>query len=108
MDIQKLDQVYTKDNQHLGAAHRLYHRINEVRPEWQYYATYLQVDSFALGDNFFVPTEFVAGRDSQTGHIMLTVTERKVENKTWTRRPDFISRGEARQEELAGREQNMP
>jgi hypothetical protein len=59
--------------------------------------------SFELGDDFYVPTDFVAGRDPQTGHITLTVTEKKVANKTWTRLPDFILHGEARQEELAER-----
>jgi len=100
MGIRKFDQVYTKDNRHLGVAHRLYHRLNDVRPEWEYYATYMLVESFKLGDDFYVPTDFVAGRNPQTGHIMLTVTENKVETNTWTRQPDFILRGEAGLEEL--------
>ena len=106
MGIKILDQVFTKDKRHLGVAQRLYHRTSDIRPEWEYYATYLLVESFALGDDFYVPTDFVAGRDPQTGHIMLNVTERKVENNTWTRRPDFILRGEARPEELVDRVQN--
>ncbi|MCI0398656.1 MAG: hypothetical protein L0332_34205 [Chloroflexi bacterium] len=105
MSIKKLDQVYTKDNRHLGKAHRLYHRTTEIRPKWEHYATYVHVESFELGDDFYVPTDFVAGRDPQTGYIILTVTGKKVENKTWTRLPDFILRGEARKEELAEREE---
>jgi len=107
MAIRKLDQVYTQDNRHLGVAQRLYHRITDIRPEWEYYATYMLVNSFAFGDDFYVPTDFVAGRDPQTGHIMLTVTGRNVETNSWTRQPDFVLRGEARQEELVAPEQNV-
>ncbi|HSM55886.1 MAG TPA: hypothetical protein VK879_07000 [Candidatus Sulfomarinibacteraceae bacterium] len=103
MEINKLDQVYTKDHHHLGVAHRLYHRTHDVRPGWKHYATYMLVQSFVQGDDFYVPTDFVAGRDSQTGHIVLTVTEKDVETKTWTRLPDFVLHGEASSEELADR-----
>ena len=108
MNMNRLDEVYTKDNQHLGAAQRLYHRTTEVRPELKYYETYMLVGSIALGDNFYVPTDFLAGRDPQTGRIVLSVTGRNVEKKTWTRLPDFILHGEARTEELAARTQVAP
>ncbi|HEX6385635.1 MAG TPA: hypothetical protein VF177_13270 [Anaerolineae bacterium] len=104
MRIKKLDQVYTKDNVHLGKAHCLYHRTTEIRPEWGYYATYVYMVSFQLGDDYYVPTDFIAGRDPHNGHIILTVTEKKVANNTWTRLPDFVARGDASKEELAERE----
>jgi hypothetical protein len=103
MDINKLDPVYTRDHQYLGAAHRLYHRTHGIRPGWKHFATYMLVQSFAQGDDFYVPTEFIAGRDPQAGHIMLTVTEKDVETKTWTRLPEFVLHGEANIEELVDR-----
>lgn len=106
MDIKKLDQVYTRDRQQLGVAQRLYHRTHDVRPTWEHYATYILVQSYAQGDDFYVPTEFVSGRDPQTGHIALTVTEKDVETKTWTRLPEFVLHGEAGREELMDRTQD--
>lgn len=103
MDIKKHDQVYTRDRQQLGAAQRLYHRTRDVRPGWKHYATYILVQSFAQGDDFYVPTDFVGGRDPQAGHIVLTVTEKDVETKTWTRLPEFVLHGEASSEELSDR-----
>ncbi|MDT8307721.1 MAG: hypothetical protein RRC07_17435 [Anaerolineae bacterium] len=103
MEINKLDQVYTKDDHHLGVAQRLYHRTHDVRPGWKHYAAYMLVQSFAQGNSFYVPTDFVAGRDPQTGHIVLTVTAKDVETRTWARLPDFVLHGEASSEELAER-----
>ncbi len=103
MDIKKLDQIYSRDRQQLGVTQRLYHRTHDIRPGWKHYATYILVQSFVQGDDYYIPTDFVAGRDPQTGHILLTVTEKNVETKTWTRLPDFILHGEATTEELAER-----
>jgi hypothetical protein len=103
MDIKKLDQVYTRDRQQLGVAQRLYHRTHDVRPGWKHYASYILVQSFAQGDDFYVPTDFVTGGDAQTGHIVLTVTEKDVETRTWTRLPEFVLHGEANIEELVDR-----
>lgn len=108
MTINKRDQVFTEDNRLLGAANRLYHRTAEVRPGWKHYETYLLVESFTQGNSFYVPTDFIGERDPQSGHIRLMVTGRTVENKTWTRRPDFILHGEARQEELVEAQQDAP
>lgn len=108
MTINKRDQVFTEDNRLLGAANRLYHRIEEVRPELKHYETYLLVESFTVGNSFYVPTDFISDHDPQSGDIRLAVTAKKVENKTWTRRPDFILHGEARQEELVEQQQDAP
>lgn len=106
MDIEKLDQVCTRDRQHLGVVPRLYHRTNDVQLGWQHYATSILVQSFAQDDDFYSPTDFVTGRDPQTGHITLTVTEKNVEKKTWTRLPEFVLHGGAASKELWDRVQN--
>lgn len=108
MRINQGDQVFTKDNLLLGRAQRLYHRIKDVRPGWKHYETYLLVESFTAGNSFYVPTDFISDHDSQSGDIRLAVTAKKVGNKTWTRRPDFILHGEARQEELVEQQQDVP
>jgi hypothetical protein len=108
MRINKRDQVFTKDNLLLGRAQRLFHRVEDVRPGWKHYETYLLVESFTQGNSFYVPTDFISDRDPQSGDIRLTVTAGIVENNTWPRRPDFILHGEARQEELVEQQQDLP
>jgi hypothetical protein len=47
----------------------------------------------------YVPLDFIAGRDPD-GRVTLTVTMKQVEDRTWTRVPDFVVHGEARHEGL--------
>lgn len=100
MEIHKLDEVWTADSQKLGVAHHLYHNLGEVNPDLQLYASYLEVESFDFGDDYYLPTDFITGRDPATGRVHLDVTLKQVMEATWFRRPDCIVRGQARQEEL--------
>ncbi len=105
MNIYKYHPIYTQDGIRLGEAHCLYHRTKDIRPEWQLYASYVHVVSLEMGDDFFVPTAFIAGPDPETGKMVLTVPMHEVERQTWTRLPDFIWRREAKEEMLPEREE---
>jgi hypothetical protein len=100
-EIRKLDEVWTSDDIRLGLAHRFFHRTRDVNPELQLYGSYLQVKNFDLGDDYYVPTDYMAGRDPASGRIRLSVPFRTAMAQTWTRLPQFVLMGLARREELA-------
>lgn len=102
LDIRKLDEVWTADGQRLGLAHHLYHRPDGVNPAVGDYGSYLDIANFEFGDDYYVPTDFIAGRDAQTGRVTLSVTFRQIMERTWNRMPFFIVRG-GRQETLPPR-----
>ncbi|MEW5985555.1 MAG: hypothetical protein AB1791_02880, partial [Chloroflexota bacterium] len=85
MEIHKLDEVWTADQKKLGVAHHLHHALGEVNPDLKLYASYLEVESFELGDDYFIPTDFIAGRDPAGGRVNLDATLKKVLEETWVR-----------------------
>jgi len=99
--IKKLDEVWTEDDKKLGLAQELFHRVGGVNPELLYYASYLEVESYEYGSTYFVPTDFIAGREPESGRVTLTATLKDVMDRTWFVMPDFIVRSEARKETLA-------
>ena len=100
MNIKKYAAVYTHDGIHLGEACCLYHRTQGVKPEWEQYASYVHVVSLEMGDDFYIPTDFIAEPDATRENIVLTLPMQEVERRTWTRIPDFIWHKEARKEML--------
>lgn len=99
IDVKRGEEVWTSDGNRLGTARRLHHRQEEIDPELELYATYLHVVSFDLGDDFYVPTDYIDGRD-ENGRVLITESMQKVQDHTWTRLPDFIAQGEDEEEEL--------
>lgn len=97
--IKKLDPVWTSDDQQLGVAECLYHRLADIDPAVGYYAAYLTVENFLLGDDYYIPTDFISGRDTQ-GRLRLAVPLQTVLNRTWSRMPDFIAHHQARKTSL--------
>ena len=100
LSITKLEEVWTADNHKLGQSVHLYHRLTEINPLLELYASYLEVCDLEVGDNYFVPTDYI-GRDSKDGRLNLTVTLKDVMERTWTRMPDFVMSQAGRREELA-------
>ena len=90
-DIKKLDEVWTADEKKLGLAQQLFHRQDEVNPDLQLYASYLEVENFEYGEGFYIPTDFITGRDPELGRLLLSVTIDQVMNHTWFRMPDFVA-----------------
>lgn len=99
IDIKRGEEVWTSDGDRLGTVRRLHHRQEEINPELELYATYLHVVSFDLGDDFYVPTDYIDGRD-KNGRILLTESMQKIQDRTWTRLPDFVAQGKDKEEEL--------
>ena len=98
--INKQDEVWTADEQKLGIAFRLFHRTEGINPAQQLYASYLEVENFDYGEIFYVPTDFVAGRQAETGRILLSKKRDEAMKLTWFRMPDFVAHGQSRKEAL--------
>jgi hypothetical protein len=96
-----LEKVWTADGEILGLAQRLFHRQNGVRPSLLQYQSYLEVGNYELGTSYFVPTDFIEDRDPLTSDLSLSVSFRSVQERTWSRMPTFIARGEGTEEPLA-------
>ena len=99
-EIRKKDEVWTADDQKLGQAQLLFHRTGEVNPALLLFATYLEVEDFDYGENFYVPTDFIVERQVDTGRLMLSKKRDEAMQLTWSRMPDFVLQGQARTEEL--------
>jgi len=99
-EIRKQDEVWTADDQRLGKAQLLFHRTNEVNPALRLYATYLEVEDFDYGENFYVPTDFIVERQADTGRLTLNKKRDDAMQLTWFRMPDFVAHGQSRKEEL--------
>ncbi len=101
-NIKKLEETWTADGKKLGLSQNLFHRENEIKPELQLYATYLEIEDYEFGGVFFVPTDYIAARDAaDEGGLKLTVKYAEVMKRTWFRMPDFVAFGQSRKEELA-------
>jgi hypothetical protein len=98
--IKRLEEVWTADGRKLGQTVHLYHRLEGIAPELELYEQYLEVCNLEIGDNYFVPMEFLR-RDGEGGRLVTTVNFREVMERTWTRQPDFVFSGAGRREELA-------
>jgi hypothetical protein len=98
--IHKNSEVWTKDGVNLGDALHLYHRLEEINPELQYYATYLETFSFQSGERHYIPTDYLQQADGGNGRLTVNLTHAQVEHNTWNRKPSFIASGKARREEL--------
>ncbi|HSM56470.1 MAG TPA: hypothetical protein VK879_09985 [Candidatus Sulfomarinibacteraceae bacterium] len=91
--IHKMDEVWTADDFKLGMAHCLYYRPeDQVRPGELLYAAYLEVVNYQLGDDYFVPLDFIERVDGADSRLKLTVPLKTVMNRTWSRRPEFVAR----------------
>lgn len=102
--IKRRDRVVTTDGYQLGLARNLHYRPEaDVNVEEQLYPIYLEVENFELGDDFFVPLEYIVGRDPETGEISVDVTMKKVLQYTWSRMPEFVALMRGRKEPLPGR-----
>ena len=99
-EIKKRDEVWTVDEQKLGMALQLFHRTGEINPALQLYASYLEVEDFDYGETFYVPTDFIAERQVETGRILLSKKRDEAMKLTWFRMPDFVAQGRSRKETL--------
>ncbi|MFW5940691.1 MAG: hypothetical protein ACOCXI_02740 [Chloroflexota bacterium] len=90
--IHKMDEVWTADDFKLGVAHCLYYRPeDQVRPGELLYAAYLEVINYELGDDYYVPLDYIERVNGAESRLQLTVPLKTVMDRTWSRVPDFVA-----------------
>jgi len=89
-NIKKFDEIWTADGKKLGIAYKIFHRQEEVNPDLQLYESYISVVNFEYGEEYFVPTDFIEGRDPETGNLLLSIPFARVMDMTCFRMPDFV------------------
>ena len=100
LSIKRLEEVWTADNQKLGLTEAIYHRLEGANPDLRLYASYLNVQNFEYGDDYYIPTDFIQGREPETGRLLVKEKFITILQNTWTRMPDFIVHGQGRLEKL--------
>lgn len=100
IEIKKLDEVWTADEQKLGIAQSLFHRTDDADPALQLYETYLEVGDFNFGESFYVPIDFIANRQADAKRVELSKKRDEAMQLTWFRMPNFIAQGHYRKEAL--------
>lgn len=97
ISVRDRDEVWSRDDFKLGVARAIHYRPpEEVNPEEQLYAVYLEVVSYELGDDLFVPTEFLGERDETSGRVTVTVPLKVIMKRTWWRAPEFVAKGQGK------------
>lgn len=100
--VRDRDEVWSSDNYKLGVARAVHYRPpEEVNPQEQLYTAYLEVVSYELGDDLFVPTEFLGERDATSGRVTVTVPLKVIMHRTWWRAPEFVAKGFGREVRLS-------
>jgi hypothetical protein len=100
LNINKLDEVWTADDKKLGLAQKLFHRLGDINPELQLYATYLVVENFKYGEVFYIPTDFISEPQDESQRLTLLMTHKQILQRTWFRMPNFVASDQARKESL--------
>lgn len=100
IDVKFHDEVVTADNDRLGVAQRLYHYSGEDFLETQGFRDFLKVFDFETGDDFYIPTDFLVGRDAAKRAVQLSLTSYDVQQRTFSRKPRAIAYAVAESIEL--------
>jgi hypothetical protein len=95
-----LEKVWTADGEMLGLTQRLFHRQSGVNPRLLRYESYLEIGNYELGTAYFVPIDYIEDRDPLTGELALSASFKNVQERTWSRMPTFVARGEGTEEPL--------
>ena len=99
--LQAFDEVWSADGQKLGVARSLHHRPEEqVDVDARLYPVYLEVESFEMGDDFFIPVHYLEARDSDNEQVIVGLKLKEIMNRTLSRMPDFVAKMEGRVEKL--------
>lgn len=93
--------VHTADDQFLGKALKIHHRLKDIDPDLKLYASYLDVSNLAVGSSVYVPVEFISAYDPQEPSLTLSVPLSTVMGETWDREPTFIAGKQDKIEPLA-------
>ena len=100
LNVNKLDEVWTADEKKLGRAQNLFHRLDDINPDLQLYASYLVVENYEYGEVFYVPTDFFSEPQEESQRLTLSLTRDQILQRTWFRMPNFVASDLARKESL--------
>ena len=98
--LKKYAAVVTSDGHPVGTALRLRYRTEDIDPALKLYASYLEVMGAGLGNQSYIPTDFIADYDPEEDVVTLAVTDDIIKDETWNRAPTFIARREDTAEQL--------
>ena len=100
-NLRKFTDVFSADDERIGAALRFIHRpVEDVNNEQKLYRSYLVVQSIQFGGPVYVPTLFIESYEPDANRLTLGVDLETVKEEVWNREPDFAVRGLAVPEEL--------
>lgn len=94
------DEVWSFDDKKLGVATLIHHRLEGVDPAVKMYEAYLEVEDFNLGMSYYIPTEFIAEKDEESGRVYVDRRHKEILDNIWYRRPRFVANGTGRAAEL--------
>jgi hypothetical protein len=100
LKLKEQSEVWSKDGHRLGQAKHIFHRTEGVDPQLELYSQYLYVFSFDLGDDYYIPLDFIE-EDEKHGRFTLNLTMDEAMAKGWSRIPDFVVQGQSTREELS-------
>ena len=87
--------VLTAEGLRLGQTHTLYNRLSPAEPQLKLFAHYLMVVNFTIGDEFYVPTDYIDEAKSDETAVWLTRTKKEIEAEQLTALPRFIAGNQA-------------
>lgn len=100
--IREGEEVWTSDDVLLGVTRALFFRpADEVNPLQKLYAVYLEVVNFVVGDDIFIPLDFLEAREEPGEPLRLTVPVKVVLQESWSRAPDFVAMGQGHKQTLS-------
>lgn len=89
------------DDAFIGRALTLQLRRDEIDPAFKQYASYIEVWRPNMGNNAYVPTDFIASIDDDGNTVRLTVDEAAFVKAMWDIAPDFIVGQKSEEKSLA-------
>ena len=101
--IREGEEVWTSDGVLLGVARALFYRpADEVNVLHKLYAVYLEVVNFVVGDDIFIPLDFLEAREGPDEPLTMTVPVKVVLQEQWSRAPEFVAMGWGHKQALRG------
>ncbi len=92
--------VITADQFRLGRIHKIFHRLEAAEPQLKLFASYMMVINLTIGDDFYVPTDYIDETKTGATAVWLTLTKKEVKDEQLTTLPQFIAGKQHREEDL--------
>lgn len=89
--IMRRSKIYTSDDIYLGDAIKLHQRLNDVDQSVKLYEFYLECSRPEMGNNGYIPTDFIETVNDKVGEVRLSVPMSDFLAERWDVSPDFIA-----------------